>query len=208
MNRNSKFTLAILFTITLSIAKSYAQNKLIDGVHLTTGAGVNKILGKLGNTFRSTIAFNSGFEKQLNKNWYLQAEANFNTLKYDQQQKDDNSTFLFRNTNSSLFMLGLNGGKDFLFADHWFVSLYGGTGYINIGEPRVSIDEINDIVTQSVKRRSGILGKGGSRLGINTQSKIFHTLYIDASYWTSTLRTQGKTLNSVAIFAGMRMAMK
>ena len=113
MNRNSKFTLAILFTITLSIAKSYAQNKLIDGVHLTTGAGVNKILGKLGNTFRSTIAFNSGFEKQLNKNWYLQAEANFNTLKYDQQQKDDNSTFLFRNTNSSLFMLGLNGGKDF-----------------------------------------------------------------------------------------------
>jgi hypothetical protein len=117
-----------------------AQNDKENKLHLTTGVGVNIIQGELGNTFRSTVAFNSGVEKTFPHHWFGQAEVNFNTLRYDQQVKDENSQYLFQNTNSSLLMLGINGGKDFPFGKSpWFGSAYIGTGYINIGEPRISV---------------------------------------------------------------------
>lgn len=177
-------------------------------IHFTTGVGVNKIKGSLGNTFRSTIAFNSALEVALGKNWFAQAELNFNTLKYDQQKKADNSSYLFRNTNSSLLLIGLNGGKDFFLTRSWFISAYTGGGFISVGEPRISVDEDNRIVTQTIAARTGIFGKGGARAGYKTRSKIFQTLYIDGSYWTSTVKTQGNTLRGLSLFAGMRMSMK
>src|SRR5687767_5693046 len=96
-------------SIFFMTASAQHDNKL----HLTTGIGVNNIQGKLKNTFRSTVAFNSGFEKSFSKHWYGQIEVSFNTLKYDQQVKDDNSPYLFQNTTSSFFMIGTNWGYDF-----------------------------------------------------------------------------------------------
>ncbi|MBL7737920.1 MAG: hypothetical protein JNK14_01790 [Chitinophagaceae bacterium] len=177
-------------------------------IHFTTGVGVNKIKGSLSNTFRSTIAFNSALEVALGKNWFAQAELNFNTLKYDQQKKADNSSYLFRNTNSSLLLIGLNGGRDFSFANSWFISAYTGGGFVSVGEPRISVDEDNRVVTQTIAARTGFFGKGGTRVGYKTRSKIFQTLYIDGSYWTSTVKTQGNTLRGLSLFAGMRMSMK
>ncbi len=207
MFRKSHTLLAILFILfgVISQAQTSNDNKL----HLTTGVGVNMIQGVLGKTFRSTVAFNSGVEKTFPHHWFGQAEVNFNTLRYDQQVKDENSQYLFQNTNSSLLMLGINGGKDFLFGNSlWFGSAYIGTGYINIGEPRISVDEINEIVVQSVVRKGGILGKVGGRIGINTRSRFLQTLYIDGSYWTSSLRTQERSVNSFSLFIGMRMTMQ
>lgn len=179
-----------------------------NGFHLTTGIGINNIQGKLKNTFHSTIAFNSGFERSFGKHWYGQLEANFNSLKYDQQVKDDNSPYLFQNTNSSFFQVGTNWGYDFHFKKSpWFTSLYGGTGFLSLGKPRVNLDEITNIATQKIIRGNGIFGKAGGRIGFNTNSSIFHTLYLDGSWATSSVKSEGSTFRNVAVFVGMRMAM-
>jgi hypothetical protein len=207
MNKKIKISLAMVAVFALSELQAQTEEKN-SGLHLTTGVGINKIQGSLGKTFRSTIAFNSGFEKSLGKNWFAQLEANFNTLKYDQQQKDINSEYLFQNTNSSLFMLTINGGRDFHFGESkWFASPYLGSGYINIGEPRIKVDDINNVITQSVVRRAGVLGKAGGRIGFNTRTKILQVIYIDGSYWTSSLKTAGSRVNSISVFIGMRMTM-
>lgn len=197
-----------LFIIAMTVlAVKSASGQKESRVYVTTGVGVNKIKGNLREVFKSTIAFNSALEVDLRKNWYAQAELNFNTLKYNQQKKDDNSSYLFRNTNSSLLLIGLNGGRDFNFGSHWFVSAYTGAGFISVGEPRISINEDDRIVTQTAVKRAGIFGKGGTRVGYKTKSKIFHTLYIDAAYWTSSVETQGARLHGLSAFAGIRMAM-
>jgi hypothetical protein len=177
-------------------------------IYFTTGAGVNKIQGTLHSTFSSTVAFNSALEVDLRNNWFAQVELSFNTLKYNQQKKDENSSYLFQNTSSSLVLIGLNGGRDFHFSkSNWFTSLYTGVGYVSIGEPRVSIDEVNNIVTQTDVSKTGVFGKGGGRIGYKTKSKIFQTLYLDGAYWFSSVKTQGASLNGVSIFGGIRMAM-
>jgi hypothetical protein len=177
-------------------------------IHLITGAGFNKIQGRLGKTFRSTLAFNSGFEKAFFKNWYGQLEVNFNTLKYDQQVKDNNSPYLFQNTNSSFFMISANWGRDFRFGKSlWFGSLYSGGGFLSLGKPRIIIDDINNIVTQKIVRGNGIFGKGGARIGVNTKSAIFHTLYVDGSWLTSSVQAEGTVFRNAALFIGMRVAM-
>src|SRR5688572_12279330 len=203
---NRKLNFALLAIGIMALNNSFAQEH--NTIHLTTGVGVNKIQGVLGNTFKSTLAFNSGFEKAFSKNQYAQIEVNFNSLKYDQQVKDANSPFLFQNTNSSFLMIGINWGRDFRFGKSpWFSSLYGGSGYLNIGEPRIIVDEVNNIVKQKAIRKGGVLGKGGGRIGVNTKSGLFQTLYVDGSWFTSTLKTQGEIFRSVSVFIGMRMAM-
>lgn len=177
-------------------------------IYVTTGVGVNKIKGSLQNIFLSTVAFNSAVEIDLRKNWFAQAELDFNTLKYNQQEKEDNSSYLFQNTNSSLLLLGLNVGRDFKFSNALFTSVYSGGGYVSVGEPRVNIDDDNKIVTQTVARKAGVFGKGGLRIGYKTKSKILQTLYIDGSYWASTVKTQGGSLRGLSAFIGTRMVIK
>lgn len=198
-----------VFTIimaTTTITAQEANNNT--GVHLTTGIGINKIQGELGNTFRSTVAFNSGFEKGFGHNWFGQLEVNFNTLKYDQRFRDENSEYLFQNTNSSLFMVGVNVGKDFHFGtSRWFASPYLGSGYINIGEPRLDLHAPTGIIKQEVIRKSGVIGKTGGRIGFNTKTKLLQTLYLDGSYWTSSLKVNDLSLRSISVFIGIRMTM-
>lgn len=202
-----KMKIIITVVVCMVVAGSYAQDS--SRIYFTTGIGVNKIKGSLHHAFRSTVAFNSALELDLRKNWYAQLELNFNTLKYNQQKKDDNSSYLFRNTNSSLLLIGLNGGRDFKFNNTgWFTSVYAGSGYVSVGEPRISIDDDNKIVTQTAVSRTGVFGKMGTRVGYKTKSKIFQTLYVDGAYWTSTVETQGGTLRGLSAFVGMRMAMK
>jgi hypothetical protein len=197
-----------IYLIKFLILSSVAYSQTDKNIHLTTGIGVNNIQGELKNTFKSTVAFNSGFEKAFGKNWYAQVEFNFNSLRYNQRQKDDVSPYLYQNTSSSLFMINGNWGYDIrLGHSPWFYSIYAGTGYLNIGKPRVVVDDASGIATQLMVRSSGILGKAGNRIGVNTNSTIFHTLYIDASWWTTSVKTEGERFSSVSVFAGIRMAM-
>lgn len=200
----NKIRSILLFVFLLLGNSLFAQNK--SKLYLTTGAGLIKVQGELSKVFRSSLAFNSGVEISWKKNWYLLAEAGFNSLKYNQQVKDDNSPFLFQNTNSSLFLLGINAGKNIYFnTDRWFTSVYGGGGYLNIGEPRITLDAGTGVAKQTAVRKNHFFGRAGARWGYTTTSPFFQTLYLDASWWGSPVEVQDHRLNSLSLFIGIRM---
>ena len=192
--------------IVLALLISFQASTQEPGkLFFTTSFGLINAQGKFGNAFKSTLAFNSGVETTLKHNWFGQLVFDFNALQYDQQIRDANFTFLFQNTNSSLLLLGLNGGKNFhLKNPKWFTSLYGGGGYLNIGEPRVTIDNISNIAKQDVTRKSNVFARGGARLAYKTKSNFFQTLYLDASYWASPAKVQGGTVNGFSFYIGTR----
>lgn len=197
-------TITVAFVITVFINQSLSAQE--NGkLFFTTSFGVIAPQGKFGKAIKSTMAFNSGVEMALKNNWYSQLIFDFNALKYDQQVRDANSPFLFQNTNSSLLLLGLNGGKNIPFkSKKWFTSLYGGGGYLNIGEPRITIDNIGNIAKQDVARKSSVFARGGARLAYKTKSSFFQTLYLDGSYWTSPAKVQGGNVNGFSFYIGTR----
>lgn len=177
-------------------------------VFFTTGAGIIKSPGALSKVIQPSIALNSGIEVTGRQNWFVQGTLDFNTVKYHQRIKADGSPFLFQNTNSSLFMAALNGGRNFNFGDNkWFSSLYTGGGYLNIGEPRLILHSENTI-RQQVSRKGGVFGKVGVRVGYKTKIKLLQTIYFDGSYWKSSVRLQNAHLNVISLFIGTRMSMK
>jgi hypothetical protein len=174
--------------LSISVSGNAQENGKI---FFTTSFGLINAQGKFGNAFKSALAFNSGVELSMKRNWFGQLVFEFNALQYDQQIKDNNSPFLFHNTNSSLLLLGLNGGRNLPFKyPEWFISLYGGGGYLNIGEPRVTVDLATNIARQNVRREGNIFGRAGSRLAYKTKSNFFQTLYFDAFYWFSPAKVQ------------------
>lgn len=194
-------TIAIMFSFYAATAQEEGK------VFFTTGVGIIKSPGALSKVFQPSIAFNSGLELVSKTNWFGLVTFDFNTLKYNQQVKEDGSPFLFRKTNSSLFMLGLNGGKNFPFGSKWFASLYGGGGYLNLGEPRLHPAGEN-IIEQVVSRRGSVFGKAGTRLAYRTKIKFIQTIYFDGSWWKSPANVQSANLNGVSLFLGIRMGMK
>lgn len=197
-------TIVIAILVTLfSVSSSVAQEN--GKLFFTTAFGLINAQGKFGNAFKSTLAFNSGVEMALKKDWFGQLVFDFNALKYDQQIRDANSPYLFQNTNSSLLLLGLNGGKNIYFKNRkWFTSLYAGGGYLNIGEPRVTINNVTNIAKQEVARESNVFARGGTRLAYKTKSKFFQTIYFDASYWASPAKVQDGRVNGFSFYIGTR----
>jgi hypothetical protein len=195
-------TVCFILLIAAS-SESLAQDS--SKLYFTTSFGLINAQGKFGNAYKSTLAFNSGVEISLKHNWFGQLVFDFNALKYEQQIRDLNSPFLFHNTNSSLLLLGLNGGKNFPFKNpKWFASFYGGGGYLNAGEPRVTVDNNLNIVKQDVARKSNVFGRSGARLAYKTRSDFFQTLYLDASYWVSPAKVQGGIVNGFSFYIGTR----
>ena len=193
-----------IFLVALSVSSCITAQES-GKLFFTTSFGLIAPQGKFSNAIKSTLAFNSGVEMSMKSNWYSQLVFDFNALKYDQQIRDANSSFLFQNTNSSLLLLGLNAGKSFPFKyKNWFTSLYGGGGYLNIGEPRITIDNISNIVKQDVARKSSVFGRGGARLAYKTKSSFFQTLYFDASYWASPAKIQGGNIKGFSFYLGTR----
>jgi len=199
--RSSVFQLVVFAAISANAQDS-------SRVFVTTGAGVIKSPGAVGKVFHPSVAFNSGIELVGKKNWYLQGTLDFNTLKYNQQKKEDGSPYLFQNTNSSLVMIAVNGGKNYPFGNNnWFASTYLGAGYLNIGEPRL-INITENTIRQEVSRKGGVFGKAGTRIGYKTKIKFLQTIYFDGAFWASPLKAQGSGLNGFSFFLGARMSMK
>lgn len=177
-------------------------------IFFTTGAGIIKSPGSLSKVFHPSIAFNSGIEAVNKKNWFLQATLDFNSLKYNQRIREDGSPYLFHNTNSSLVMLALNGGKNFPFGGgKWFASAYTGGGYLNVGEPRL-IEIAENKIRQEVSRKGGVFGKVGTRLAYRSKIKFLQTIYFDGAFWASPLSVQGATFSGISLSIGARMSMK
>jgi hypothetical protein len=196
-----KIILLTLVSIAVSNIKAQDSSRL----YFTTGIGVIKVKHSLRNVLKPSVAFNSGLELRNKHNWFIQGTVDFNTLKYDQKIKDDNSPYLFQNTNSSLLMLGLNAGKNFRVSDKWFVSGYIGGGYLNIGEPRVMLQ--NAVVKQDVIRNSNVFGRAGTRIAFRSPIKFLQTIYLDGDWWTSPVEVQNSKLNGFAFYIGTRMGM-
>ncbi|HYF33031.1 MAG TPA: hypothetical protein VD993_18025 [Chitinophagaceae bacterium] len=179
-----------------------------NNIFFTTGVGIIKSPGSLSKVFHPSIAFNSGIEVVNKKNWFLQGTLDFNSLKYNQRIKEDGSPYLFYNTNSSLVMLALNGGKNFSFrGNKWFASAYTGGGYLNLGEPRL-INVTENTIRQEVSRRSGVFGKVGTRLAYKSTIKFLQTIYFDGAFWASPLTVQGSKFSGISLSIGARMSMK
>jgi hypothetical protein len=194
----------ILIVLTAFLfSKTFAQQS--SNFFFTTGAGIIKVRHTLREVLKPAIGFNSGLELTNQQHWFLQGTVDFNTLKYDQKLKDNNSPYLFQNTNSSLLMLGLNGGKNLPLHKNSFLSGYIGGGYLNIGEPRITLQ--NSIATQDVIREANIFGRAGARYAFKSPIKFLQTLYLDANWWTAPIKVQGMQLNGFSFFIGSRMAM-
>lgn len=192
-----------LFFITKE-SEVFAQDS--SKVFFTTGIGYLLPNVKLNRVLQSSVALNSGIELNIKKNRFLQLTLDVNTLKYNQQVPDAESSHLLQNSNSPLVMLGANAGKIFIFDNRWFLSGYIGGGYINIGEPRATIYNGN-IVKQSLVRSGNIFGRAGVKLKFNTNTKLLHTIYTDVNWWTSPIKVQNAPVSGFGFFIGTRMPM-
>jgi len=158
----------------------------------------------LRNILKPSIAFNSGLEFK-RKLLFVQGTVDFNSVKYDQMVKDEHSPYLFQNTSSSLLMLGVNGGRHFIIDENWTLTGYVGIGYINVGEPRVTIEDL--VVKQKITRQGDVFGRVGSRVARKSPIKFLQTIYVEGYWWTSPVQIQNARLKGLGIYFGTRMAM-
>lgn len=189
----------------LMYAYSAAQDS--SRFYFTTSIGLLVPANNFANAYSTSLALNSGIEYKINRSLFTQFVLDFNAVKYNQQYKDNNSGYLFQKTNSSIFLAGINFGKNFSqgIKAKFFTSIYAGTGYVNIGEPRLTVKSNAGIIEQQVKRMAGIFIKGGSRLGYKTNSAFLQTIYIDLSYWTTNLIIQESKARAFSLYIGTRI---
>ncbi|MFZ4058569.1 MAG: hypothetical protein ACOYKE_10545 [Ferruginibacter sp.] len=175
-------------------------------IFFTTAVGLLHPVSAFSNAYQNSLALNSGIEYKLGKQYFVQFVIDFNAVKYSQQLKDDNAAYLFQKTSSSVLLAGFNIGKDFplIRSGKLFVSPYVGIGYVNIGEPRLMVDTVNRIITQQVERKNGLFERLGSRLAYSTTSKVLQTVYIDLSYWTSSIKVQQSNPKAFSFLIGTR----
>jgi hypothetical protein len=197
----------LVLIISMSGVVIHAAAQDSSKLFFSTSVGVLSPLSKFSNAYKTSLALNSGVEYKISKNNFLQFVLDFNAVNYDQQVKDASSNYLFQNTSSSVFLVGLNMGRNMAInkSGSLFVSPYIGLGYANIGEPRLTVNNTTNIINQEVTRMSGLFTRGGLRLGYKTQSKILQTIYIDASYWTSNINVQGSKPQALSVLVGTRI---
>ncbi len=202
MKQYKKAGVMVAIAIGIVAAGSAQKNKFL----FTTGVGLIKSPGALSKVIHPTVAFNSGLEYTGKTNWFAQVTLDFNSLKYDQRRLDESSPYLFQRTSSSLIQGAISGGYNIYLGSKWLLSPYAGGGYLNIGEPRLVMKD--DVVfMQEVKRKGGIFGKVGTRIGYKTKIKFLQTIYLDASWWQSPVKVQQARLQGVSLFVGTRMSM-
>jgi hypothetical protein len=196
----------ILFTllITTAVIKASAQEDSMR-IFVTTGLSLTKVTGHLNSVLYPSIDFSSGIEAVLHNGWFAQGTLDISRLKYHQQVRDKQSSYLFQNTTADLLLMGLNGGKHFALTKALSASGYLGAGYITISEPRITLD--GNIATQDDVHSSSIFGRTGTKLSLLTGIKFLPMIYLDASWWTTPLTIQSYPLHGLSIVVGAKMQM-
>ena len=202
--KNQLTIASLLFTFLLNNS-ALAQDS--STLFFTTSAGVLIPVADFLKAYKNSIAINSGIEYKLAKKYSVQFVLDYNAVSYNQQFKDIHSNYLFQKTSSSVFLAGFNLLRNIPIVAHGrlFASPYIGVGFANIGEPRLSVNNNDNIIKQSVVRMLGIYGKGGLRIAYNTGSKLLQTLYIDASYWAANIHVQQSKAQAVSMLVGTRI---
>lgn len=172
----------------------------------TTAAGLFVPVASFANAYQNSLALNSGIEYKFSAHYFAQLVLDFNAVKYNQQIKDANSAYLFQHTNSSIFLIGINIGRNIALSQsgNLFLLPYAGIGYANIGEPRLTVKANAGVIEQEVIRMKGVFTRQGLRLAYRTQSKILQTLYFDASYLYSNINVQNSKPGALSLLLGTR----
>ncbi|OYU68227.1 MAG: hypothetical protein CFE22_00680 [Cytophagaceae bacterium BCCC1] len=197
--------------ISTIIAAFFVSNILIaqdsTKIFLTSSVGLLVPASKFSESYKQSLSLNSGIEYQFKRMFFIQLILDFNAVNYSQKVKDQNSNYLFQNTNSSVLLAGFNFGKNIPISKEGrlAISPYLGIGYANIGEPRLTIDNNNGIISQNVTRMQGIYSKAGLRVLFNTKSKFLQTIYLDSSYWLSNVSVQESTAQAKSFLIGTRI---
>jgi hypothetical protein len=175
-------------------------------LYFTTAIGAFLPVSSFSNAYRNSLALNSGIEYRFSPHYFAQVVLDFNAVKYDQQIKDANSAYLFQQTNSSVFLAGLNVGRNISInrSGSLFISPYVGFGYANIGEPRLTVKNNTGIIEQDVTRMKGVFAREGLRFAYRTKSKVLQTLYFDASYLSANVNVQNSKPKSLSLLVGTR----
>ncbi len=195
----------IIFLCIILPASIKAQDT--SKIFFTTAIGLLHPVSSFSNAYKNSLALNSGVEYKFSRHYFVQFVLDFNAVKYSQKIKDNNSSYLFQNTSSSVFLAGFNVGRNFPLtaSGKLFASPYVGAGYANIGEPRLVVNNSSGIINQQVTRMQGIFGRAGARLAYNTKSKILQTLYVDASYWSANIVVQQSRPKAFSFLIGTRL---
>jgi hypothetical protein len=173
--------------------------------YFTTAVGIFAPVSAFSKAYENSLALNSGIEYQFSRHYFIQFVLDYNAVKYNQQVKDENSSYLFQHTNSSVFLAGFNLGRNISISKSGkiFASPYVGFGYANIGEPRLTLKNTG-IIEQHVTRMTGVYAKQGIRVGYKTASKILQTLYVDVAYLSANIRVQDSRPKAFSFLAGTR----
>jgi hypothetical protein len=198
-----KSLLILCFSLTFSGLMGQDSTKFT----IFSGVGMINGQGEFGKSIKPSLGFNSGIELKLKHQLFCQFSIDFNSLKYNQQKLDTHSPYLFRNTSSNVLMLGVNIGYNLNKpTDKWLASIYLGSGFLNISEPRITLNNSNTIV-QATYNQANIFGRTGARIGYKTKSAFFQTLYTDFCYWASPATVQGGKVQGISLLIGTRVAM-
>lgn len=177
-------------------------------IFIVSSAGIIIPTGGFENAYKKSLALNSGLEYRLKKGFFLLGKFDFNAVKYNQQIIDNNSKFLFQNTSSTILQIGLNIGKEISLSSTkiWRLSPYLGIGYINIGEPRLDVDNSKNIITLKTARMQNIFGRVGVRFMKSSKAPKKPSLFCDFSYWNSPIEIQKHKAMALNLQFGTRIA--
>lgn len=180
------FGISICFTPFLVLAQDSSK------LYFSSSVGLLKPLSAFAKSYNTSLALSSGIEYRIAKRYFLLGEVGLNAVKYNQQNIDKSSAYLFQNTKSSVISLGLNVSRIIKPkpADAFSLSPYVGIGYINIGEPRLLVDKTSQIIKQKVLRMQGLFTKIGTRFSYKTNTKAIQNVFFDVSYWNAYLLVQ------------------
>jgi hypothetical protein len=80
-----------------------------------------------------------------------------------------------------------------------------GIGYINIGEPRLFVDNSSQIIRQQVIRMQGLFAKFGTRFSYKTHLKAIQNLFFDVSYCNTDLVIQESKPQALTLVFGTKI---
>jgi hypothetical protein len=195
--------LFVFFMIGSSISKAQDSTK----VFVSSGMGLLFPNGDFAKAYSISLNLGTGVEIVFPKKYFLDLNAGFNAVKYSQQIRETGSPFLFEKTNSNLIMLGANYGKIFEIgnAKMFMISPYVGLGYVNIGEPRLEVNQSLLTIVQRMQRMQGIFVKGGLRVGYKLHKKALEGIFLNTSYWRGNLKIQESRPEALSILIQTRV---
>lgn len=100
INYNTKSILLAFVSLSVFAANSSAQDS--NKFYFTMAVGIFAPVLAFSRAYEISLALNSGIEYQFSRHYFTQFVLDFNAVKYNQQVKDGNYSYLFQPASSSI----------------------------------------------------------------------------------------------------------